>query len=587
MIALSLSGGGSRAAGFHLGVLDCLERLGLRNDIGILSSVSGGSFIGTTYTLAMHSGEAFEAYLHRMYGSLHGAQMVEWVLKELATGTFNSPSRRRSMVTALANVYDREFFFGARLSSFLSTGHGSIREAIFNATDFRTGDAFRFQIRGGVGNTNYDTTRDDIYEIDEAAVESRPFWVPEADAAHIRLADIMAASSCIPGAFEPFYFPQDFDWNSDGGAEAYQRILRRVMKKRVESIPLMDGGVYDNQCIESTLIALDHVKAKGIAVQDPTADREESRSPSAVARWLDQHIHSNPPTELDLFIVSDTSIESDPVYRAAYVPGDERPLKVRPPAQDGALTLAGMRLIWLALTTLSVLTLGSIAYHLFAAEHGRLDLSDLLLIFPLLLSAGALVVLVWYRAKTSAIIRGINRILQIEGPQALFTPRTRNSWVYLRTIPINLIGDLLSQRISSMFSLVNEIFMDRIRALGYALLRNSPLAEKVIANELRDLLKKRRPPVGMEWLTPSRQMTQLIKRAEEMPTAFWFERPDDLDVLIACGQITTYYNVLKHYGRLAAADGVITTEEQHMFDEGRKHWEQLQHDPRSMLRFKS
>ena len=60
MIALSLSGGGSRAAGFHLGVLDCLERLDLREDVKIVSGASGGSFIATTYALAMQNGERFD-----------------------------------------------------------------------------------------------------------------------------------------------------------------------------------------------------------------------------------------------------------------------------------------------------------------------------------------------------------------------------------------------------------------------------------------------------------------------------------------------------------------------------------------------
>ena len=589
MIALSLSGGGSRATGFHLGALECLERLGLRNDIGIISSVSGGSLVGTTYTVAMHSGEPFDVYLQRIYDGFKGAQMVDWVLKELAEGDFPIPSRRRSVITALANVYDRKFFSGTRLHQFRLPGKGSVREAVFNATDFMTGDAFRFLIHGGVGNTNYDTMRDDDEEV--AAGDSVPFWVPEEDAAHIRVADVMAASSCIPGGLEPFYFPQDFDWNSDGGKEAYQRVLRRVKSRNVDSIPLMDGGVYDNQNIESTLMLLDRIKSQGASAATLPEARAESRSPSAIAVWLDKQINANPPDELDLIIISDTSIQLDPVYRAAYEPGD-RPYKLRSHKPRGWLTVAGLNAIWWVVAGLCLTTLGAITYHIYVLEFsdamGEIPwgVSDIFLIFmPFLLSMAAVFVLFWYRRNFNAMVRGLNRILQIEGTPSFMVNRKSDSWVYIRTLRISLIGDMVSQRMSSMFTLVNDVFMDRIRALGYTLLRNSPLHDKVIANELRDLRKTHTPPPGMEWLSPSDKMKKLVKRAEGMPTAFWFEHDDDLEVLVACGQITTYYNLLKYYGAIAAQDGVITEEEQRVFDEGRRLWERLKEDPKCMLPF--
>ena len=48
-IALSLSGGGTRAMGFHLGTLSYLDRVGLLEKVRILSTVSGGSAIGIGY----------------------------------------------------------------------------------------------------------------------------------------------------------------------------------------------------------------------------------------------------------------------------------------------------------------------------------------------------------------------------------------------------------------------------------------------------------------------------------------------------------------------------------------------------------
>ena len=60
-IALSFSGGGVRAVGFHLGSLSYLDHVGLREDVRILSTVSGGTFVGLSYatSLKLH-GEDFD-----------------------------------------------------------------------------------------------------------------------------------------------------------------------------------------------------------------------------------------------------------------------------------------------------------------------------------------------------------------------------------------------------------------------------------------------------------------------------------------------------------------------------------------------
>ena len=47
-IGLALSGGGFRAAGFHLGVMRELQRLGLLAKLDLISCVSGGSIAGGT-----------------------------------------------------------------------------------------------------------------------------------------------------------------------------------------------------------------------------------------------------------------------------------------------------------------------------------------------------------------------------------------------------------------------------------------------------------------------------------------------------------------------------------------------------------
>lgn len=63
-IGLCLSGGGFRAAAFHLGTLHYLNRVRLLDRVQRLSTVSGGTFVGTKYTLSRVQNQSFEAFLH-------------------------------------------------------------------------------------------------------------------------------------------------------------------------------------------------------------------------------------------------------------------------------------------------------------------------------------------------------------------------------------------------------------------------------------------------------------------------------------------------------------------------------------------
>src|SRR5437870_2795881 len=48
-LGLALSGGGYRAAAFHLGLMDVLDEEGILEKVSVLSTVSGGSIIGAIY----------------------------------------------------------------------------------------------------------------------------------------------------------------------------------------------------------------------------------------------------------------------------------------------------------------------------------------------------------------------------------------------------------------------------------------------------------------------------------------------------------------------------------------------------------
>jgi predicted acylesterase/phospholipase RssA len=257
-IGLSLSGGGYRAAGFHLGAMDMLERLDLLKDVSTLSTVSGGTFTGMKYALALKAGISFLDFYNEFQTKLQTVDLPALAFQKLSRATPSTPSGRWDLITAFAQVYDEKLFGGERFGIFWNKEPIRITELIFNATEFRTGVAFRFRKSENpnvkIGNGNV-------------------FITPE-QAQHIRIADIVAASSCFPGGFEPLNFPEDFVWpGNQAGADA----LAQLRKNKWAPLPLMDGGVYDNQGMGSLMLEADLTGAEfGLFV---FSDTDQNRQP--------------------------------------------------------------------------------------------------------------------------------------------------------------------------------------------------------------------------------------------------------------------------------------------------------------------
>jgi hypothetical protein len=60
-------------------------------------------------------------------------------------------------------------------------------------------------------------------------------------ARNVRLADVIAASSCFPGIFEPINFPDDFRWPSAAG-QTLDEVRGQLHTKLSSGVPLMDEG---------------------------------------------------------------------------------------------------------------------------------------------------------------------------------------------------------------------------------------------------------------------------------------------------------------------------------------------------------
>jgi len=225
--ALCLSGGGYRAAIFHLGAMLRMHEREELADVDLFSAVSGGSialsWLAKRY-LELRDGpdDGFDEWLGRCDFRAQVLEAFRAVvardlrsLPVLATVPFNWfwPSPR---VRLLERGY-RRFLGDATL--------GELPEApafVFCATDLAFGCNFEFS-RRRVGDFQAGYLRD-------------PGAVP--------LATAVAASSCFPPLFGPMRLRAgalDFSGGKQSGSELLERI------------ELSDGGVYDNMATEPAL----------------------------------------------------------------------------------------------------------------------------------------------------------------------------------------------------------------------------------------------------------------------------------------------------------------------------------------------
>lgn len=503
-IALSLSGGGYRAAGFHLGVLDLLDRLDLLQDVSALSTVSGGTFTGMRYALSQTEGESFPDFLERFKRELLSVNVVTLALAKLTEKAPSIPSCRWDVITACAEVYDEKFFSGKRFEVFLQDPN-RLTDLTFNATEFRNAIAFRFQTRqnGFIGNGKVFITRD--------------------QAGQIRLADITAASSCFPGGFEPLNFPDDFAWpDTPEGANT----LKELQAKEWAPLPLMDGGVYDNQGMGSLVL-------------------EESAG-----------------ANFGLFIISDTEPQQDDLYRLP----KPRPL--------GWLRLWHLNAAWWGLLVLAIATTLAAVWFLMQPSRSWQDL--VLRWLPLAMPLFTVAALVWTRSKIAGALR---RVPQVEG----------SVWRFVKNLKVNQFIDMMELRISSLFALASAVFMRRIRRLIYnSVYADELLKKKIMPVLIYNLLEGTRRDPPLEWLNPTDAMREVASKAQDIKTTLWFDDPDQLRVLIAAGQITSCRKVALHILSLANNDpNKIPPPLLPLFERARSLFEHLRADPYALVPEKS
>ena len=223
-IGLALSGGGYRAAAYHIGTLRALHNMGILDKVDVISSVSGGSIIAAYYALHKEDFDHFEqemisklniGVLHLVYlnlvAILTAVALLTWCLK--------LPGLIASLVILFVFWYqlfpthwwlrlqfDWLFFHKKTLSDLPESPKVTI-----NTTDYPTVSQFVFshsQIYG--------------YYYGSDAFYHSQFPISLA----------VTTSTCVPFAFRPVRIPSKYQTSK-------MKMKRQPM--------LLDGGLYDNQ----------------------------------------------------------------------------------------------------------------------------------------------------------------------------------------------------------------------------------------------------------------------------------------------------------------------------------------------------
>lgn len=250
-IALSFSGGGFRAAGFALGTMVLLDKIGWMERVNIISSASGGSitnafFVATKAKFYSDHQMTFnqENFLDKFYRPLKAFLESD----EVTNAILSDVGGQDKIIKKAAFCYEE--YLKEILDSVDST---EIIEDIWqllernntspdclsiNATDMTDANLFRFAILR-TQNTNHGlilgNTFFDLSKMENNNPKLKNYLQT------LKIGDTIAASSCFPIGFEPMIFPDDF-FTGD--------CLQEGLENQ-KSVALMDGGLYDNLALTS------------------------------------------------------------------------------------------------------------------------------------------------------------------------------------------------------------------------------------------------------------------------------------------------------------------------------------------------
>jgi len=517
-IAICLSGGGYRAAAFHLGTLFYLNRIQINrytllSQVKAISTVSGGTITGVMYELMKAQGYAFNDIYKHIYDTIRKNDLIELSIEKLKNeDKWNNKSKKRNLINAFAEVYDELFTKGA---TFNDIGFNDEMFVSFNATEFNNGLGFRFQTNGRPGNRKVNFSIKSLKEI--------------------KLADIIAASSCFPGGFEPMSFPYDFQY--EGSNELNQLAKTKSFKKPVG---LMDGGIIDNQGIDSLLLREDRLKKsfQGYDKRFGLFIISDVSSPNI----KDFSFHERKDSKFD-----DWNLQGFLGQIKSFQNKIKKAWRVIL-AICFTLLIAGLVLGYLLPTQLFVLSI----FFFFAGG-----------------AAATIILAFWGSSRYKKLIRQGNDV-QDKAANIFKSKVPEYYQKKLQSLPFDdftfkQLEEPITDRAISLYALISQVFMKRIRQLNYnKIYENNDFKYRRISNLITELTstdfnertckyqkKSACPPdlIGSYEALISKPLRSVLNRSAKFGTTLWFteqgEKLDEqLQSLLVAGQATTCFNLI-------------------------------------------
>jgi predicted acylesterase/phospholipase RssA len=300
-VGLSLSGGGFRASLFHIGMLARLAELDLLRHIEVISCVSGGSIVGAYYYLELRKllQDKLDAQITQkdyidvvervQKGFLKGVQTnirmriaAEWVTNlkmifsrgysrtqrlgelyeeklysEIKDGEQNAP-RYISDLFIVPKDNEEDQSFNPRQQNWSRAN--KVPVLILNATSLNTGHNWQFTASWmGEPPTTVNPDIDTNYRLRRLYYNEAPDHFKK-----VRLGTAVAASSTVPGLFEPVVLENLYQHpTADGQGEKI-------------TVRLVDGGVHDNQGV----VGLIEQDCDVMLVSDASGQMEADDDPS-------------------------------------------------------------------------------------------------------------------------------------------------------------------------------------------------------------------------------------------------------------------------------------------------------------------
>lgn len=555
-IALSLSGGGYRAASFHLGSLSYLNHLKykgkpLLENVKMLSTVSGGTITGAVYALKISEGKEFKEIYNFIFDKLKEIDLLKGAFELMQTGSkWTNKNKRKNLINAFALLYDQHFTGGKTMKDLkLKATH--LDAVVFNSTEFDHGLNFRFRSKysGQFGN-NY-------------------FKIPANVGEEVKISDAIAASSCFPGGFEPIRWPQDFLHNE--AKEIFQYSITQP------EIGLMDGGIYDNQGIDSILMYRD------------SADKEKA--------YFDLVIVSDVSSPYMEGYTSFKDLENPSFLSNTYISLSKKIKKLK------KLSNILFIILIIVLSTIPIIWQykDSISTGIFVT------LSFLILSLFLILNLSGFVFKTFFK-----IIKYCYSIKNSKS--SLFEILSKLNF---KDISLRRIISLLADRFQSINVLLNDVFLKVIRRHHYKFLyKDKNYAFRRITSLIKELTKedflaknkgtKSDGDIVEESSKSSilsgtydevigEKIQNLVEEASKFGTTLWFtEKEKNIEMLkklVATGEVTMCYNMVEHLYSLIYTKGngfekldePTKIELKKMYKQSTEDWKKFKENPFSLL----